>query len=112
MVVGEWVRNAFGAMRDRSVVISRRQLLRNATIIAAGATVLAKAVTATRSEADEVANEIEPGKLTKAVASYRTTPYKGQRCGECMYYKNPSSCSLVSGTISVAGWCKFYAKKS
>jgi hypothetical protein len=89
----------------QSTKISRRNLLRSATIIASGATVLATTITATHAEADS-------GKMTQAAAAYQTSPKSGQRCDGCAFFKAPSSCQLVDGTISPAGWCKFYAKKS
>lgn len=94
--------------KSRPVEISRRQLLRSATIVTSGAAILAIDVAALRAKAEQA----EPGKLTQAVASYQTSPKNGQRCVECAYFQSPSSCGLVSGTISRAGWCKFYLKKS
>lgn len=92
----------------RLVGISRRVLLGSGMIVAGGAAILATAVTATRARAEQA----EPGKLTQATAGYQTSPKNGQRCGDCAYFKEPQSCSLVSGAISRAGWCKFYSKKS
>ncbi len=93
---------------DRSVEISRRNLLGSAMVAAGGAAVLATVATVTRAEAEQP----ELGKLTQAKAGYRTSPKNGQRCADCAYFKEPSSCNLVSGTISRGGWCKFYLKKS
>lgn len=94
--------------KSRSIEISRRQLLRNATIATSGAAILAIDVTPLRAKAEQA----EPGKLTKAKADYQTSPKNGQRCMDCAYFQPPSSCGLVSGTISRAGWCKFWLKKS
>ncbi len=85
--------------------VSRRTLLRSAATIASGAVVLAAAITATHAEADS-------SKMTQAAAAYQTSPKSGQRCDSCAFFKAPSSCQLVDGTISPVGWCKFYAKKS
>jgi hypothetical protein len=95
------------AAPHQSVEISRRNLLGSAMIVAGGAAVLAGAVTATRAEAENA----ETGKLLQATAGYRTSPKNGQRCADCAYFIEPSSCNLVSGTISRVGWCKFYLKK-
>jgi hypothetical protein len=93
-----------GARRQR-VGISRRNLLGSAMIVAGDAAVLAAAVAAARAEA-------EAGKVTQTTAGYQASPKNGQRCMDCRYFKEPLSCNLVSGTISRAGWCKFYSKKS
>jgi hypothetical protein len=83
--------------------VSRRSLLRGATIIAGGAAVLATALTANRAEA---------AKMSQAAAGYQPSPKSGQRCDGCALYDPPASCKLVDGAISPAGWCKFYQKKS
>jgi hypothetical protein len=86
-------------------VVSRRNLLRKATIIAGGAAVLAGAISATHAEAEVV-------KIQQAAAGYQTTPKNGQSCADCTHFIAPSSCKLVDGTISSAGWCKLFAAKS
>ncbi len=95
-----------GAQLQR-IEISRRSLLGGGMMIAGGVAVLATAAVATRASAAET----EPVKLSQAEAGYQTSPKNGQRCADCTYFKAPSSCNLVSGSISRAGWCKkFYAK--
>jgi hypothetical protein len=83
--------------------VSRRSLLRGATIVAGGAVVLASAMTANRADA---------AKMSQAAAAYQPSPKSGQRCDGCALYDPPASCKLVDGAISPAGWCKFYQKKS
>ncbi|HUO94031.1 MAG TPA: high-potential iron-sulfur protein [Rhizomicrobium sp.] len=78
---------------------SRRQLFRGAAVCLAGAAVLAS----TDAEA----------KMAQKAAGYQETPAKdGSDCANCALFKAPSSCTLVDGTISPNGWCRFYAKKS
>jgi hypothetical protein len=36
---------------------------------------------------------------------------KGEKCSQCRFFKAPSSCSIVTGTISPNGWCTAWAKK-
>lgn len=83
--------------------VSRRQLLRNATLIAGGAAALATAITAQRAEA---------GQMTKQAAGYQATPKGEQRCDGCSLFQAPSSCKFVAGDISPTGWCRLYAKKT
>ena len=43
---------------------------------------------------------------------YQDKPGKsGQKCSGCKFFKAPSSCSVVTGTISPNGWCVAWAKK-
>ena len=80
--------------------VSRRHLLRGATLTACGAAVLAIAAT-----------PAEAGAVTQAAAGYQTTPKGDQRCDNCALFVAPTSCKFVAGVISPSGWCKLYAKK-
>jgi hypothetical protein len=51
-------------------------------------------------------------KMAQKAAGYQTTAKNGQSCANCALFKAPSSCTLVDGTISPDGWCRFYAKKT
>jgi hypothetical protein len=82
--------------------VSRRHLLRGATITACGAAVLAVAATAVPAQA---------GPISQATAAYQATPKGDQRCDNCSLFVAPASCKFVAGTISPSGWCKLYAKK-
>jgi anaerobic selenocysteine-containing dehydrogenase len=87
----------------KTTEVSRRSLLKNATIMAGGAAVLTTAMTATSAQAD---------KMAQAAAAYQTKPKDGAQCDGCALFQGPSSCQLVDGTISPSGWCKFWAKKN
>ena len=81
--------------------ISRRDLFRGAA-----ATVGAAAI---------VAGTVMPAeaKMAQKAAGYQETPAKdGSNCASCALFKAPSSCTLVDGTVSPNGWCRFYSKKS
>jgi hypothetical protein len=82
--------------------VSRRNLLRGATLAAGGAAFLAATMTAQRAEA----------KMAQTAAGYQTTPKDGKRCSDCAVFVAPSSCRLVDGTISPEGYCRFFVKKS
>ena len=90
-------------VRSSAVEFSRRQLLRNATLIAGSAAVLATALTAGCAEA---------GAMTQKAAGYQATPKGAQQCSTCSLFQAPSSCKLVAGEISPTGWCRLYVKKS
>jgi anaerobic selenocysteine-containing dehydrogenase len=81
--------------------VSRRELFRGVAIAAGGAAALAGMVTAAQA------------KMTEKAAGYQETPGKdGSNCSTCALFQAPSSCTLIDGTISPNGWCRFYSKKS
>jgi len=87
--------------RDSDVAaVSRRQLLRGAAI-AAGAAAIAVGVVGPAE-----------AKMSEKAAGYQETPKDGASCASCALFKAPNSCTLVDGTISPDGWCRFYSKKS
>jgi hypothetical protein len=87
----------------KSSEVSRRSLLKNATMMAGGAAALAATIAATPAEAD---------KMSQKGALYQETPKNGQQCDGCALFKAPASCTIVDGTISPTGWCRFFSKKS
>lgn len=80
--------------------LSRRQVLHGACIAAGGAAVLVGSVMPAQA------------KMTQKAAGYQEKPNNGASCASCALFQPPNACSLVDGTISPAGWCRFYAKKS
>lgn len=80
--------------------ISRRQVLRSAAIAAGAAGALVGTVLPAQA------------KMTQKAAGYQEKPQNGQSCSSCALFKAPDACTLVDGTISPDGWCRFYAKKS
>jgi hypothetical protein len=57
------------------------------------------------------AGSANAGKMIQSVASYQTSPKGDQKCDNCLLFQAPAACQVVDGTISPAGWCKFWAKK-
>ena len=82
--------------------VSRRQLLRSATVTMCGAAVMVTSAT----------QPAKAGQVTQAAAAYQPTPKGDQRCDGCSLFQAPSSCKFVAGTISPSGWCKHYVKKN
>jgi hypothetical protein len=67
------------------------------------ATEAALSVTAAPARADD----------NKAQYKYQDTPGTGgAKCSGCSLFSAPSSCSLVTGTISPNGWCTAFSAKS
>jgi len=90
-------------MSDETGAVSRRSLLRGASVLAGGAAILAGSIASVQAQS---------GKMAQDAASYQSSPKNGQKCLDCSFFVSPSSCKLVDGSISPAGWCKFWAKKS
>jgi hypothetical protein len=80
--------------------ISRRNLLRNGAL--AGMSLLALAGMAGTAIA----------KMAQKAAGYIDKSKNDQKCSNCALFKTPDSCTLVDGSISPDGWCRFYSKKS
>lgn len=84
--------------------VSRRQLFHTVAVAVGSAAVLAAAAA--------IPQRAEAGAMTKQAAGYKDTPKGDQRCDNCAQFKAPSSCNLVAGDISPAGWCRLWVKKS
>lgn len=91
-------------MSSKSAVVSRRNLLWCATLVAGSTAVLGSSVAP--------AGAADAGKMSQKAATYQSSPKNGQKCLDCSFFVQPSSCKLVDGTISPVGWCKFFAKKT
>ncbi len=50
--------------------------------------------------------------MAQTAVTYQTTPKGDQQCSNCSLFQPPSACTLVDGTISPSGWCKFWVKKA
>jgi hypothetical protein len=88
---------------DDKAEVSRRNLLRNATIAAGGGAIFAAAMIADSAKA---ANQI-----SQAAAAYQTIPKNGAQCDICALFTPPISCTLVQGNISTQGWCKYFTPR-
>jgi anaerobic selenocysteine-containing dehydrogenase len=53
-----------------------------------------------------------PKKFSQQQAHYQTVPKSGQRCQNCALWQSPTSCQVVDGQVSPAGWCMLYQGKS
>jgi hypothetical protein len=49
-------------------------------------------------------------KLAKSYAEYGQAKKGGDQCQECRWFRMPSSCELVEGSISPTGWCRFFTE--
>ena len=97
-----------------SAEVSRRSILRNASLTAGGIAMLGAlmaggaAMLGTMVSGSREAAALT--KMTPMAVSYQGTPQGPQRCDNCTQFETPAACKVVSGTIAAAGWCKLYAK--
>jgi hypothetical protein len=82
---------------------SRREVLRRAPTCAALARVMLSA--GPRAALGQQ-------KATKAMVQYQDSPKAGHQCSSCSNFVSPSSCKVVSGTVSPRGWCAIWTPKS
>jgi len=94
------VNNADSGADAARAGVSRRNLLQGAAITVGGVAMLVAAVAPAEA------------KMAQQAAGYQDSPKNGAQCSTCALFKAPASCTLVDGTISANGWCKFYAKKT
>ena len=81
--------------------LSRRRLLRGATI-AIGAGALA-AITLVASPASAGA------KFSQKMAQYQPTPKGPQNGGNCVQFQPDTACKVVDGKVAASGWCMLYS---
>ncbi len=86
--------------RDQANEFSRRTTLLRSAACAAGA--IASLLPVREAAA----------KMAQTGVAYQTTPKGDQQCSNCSLFQPPSACTLVDGTISPSGWCKFWVKKA
>jgi len=51
-------------------------------------------------------------KMKQSSVEYQDTPKGDQQCSNCSLFQEPDACTIVDGSISPAGWCKFWVKKA
>jgi len=74
-----------------NLLLSRRNLIRRAAVVAGGGVM---------------------AKVAPSAAQYQATPKGGAQCSGCTSFIAPGSCKMVSGAISPSGWCILFAAKS
>ena len=51
------------------------------------------------------------GRIEKAAAEYVARAEGSRRCAGCSMFRPPHGCTLVEGSISPRGVCKFWERK-
>ncbi len=91
-------------MTDDANEISRRRLLRGATLVAGGGALVGAGLMASTAAAQ--------AKVTQQLANYQAKPNGDARCDGCSQWQAPSSCKVVQGEISPSGWCTLFVAKT
>jgi hypothetical protein len=54
---------------------------------------------------------VNPGvaKFSPEAVHYQPTPNDWQKCLFCTYFQAPTTCVIVTGTVSSSGWCTHFA---
>jgi hypothetical protein len=86
-------------IKPAGVPVSRRGFLRKTVLGAAAAAGAAIPAGVTPASAK--------ARVSKAAAHYQDHPNKSQHCGGCVHFVF-GSCTIVEGSISSNGWCKFF----
>jgi anaerobic selenocysteine-containing dehydrogenase len=93
-------------MSDRPTPCERRVSRRDFLNVAAvgGGAIVALGMSSSASAATK--------KFSQKQAHYQPVPKSGQRCQNCSLWQAPTSCQVVEGQVSPAGWCILYQAKS
>lgn len=47
-------------------------------------------------------------KTSKDAVNYQDQPKNSDKCSQCRFFSEPSSCDIVEGEISPEGWCNLF----
>jgi len=83
-----------------STELSRRTVLLQGAVCAAGAVGLIGATT-----------QAKAAKVSQKAVSYQDSPKGSQQCSNCNLFQAPNLCKSVDGTVSPSGWCRIWVKK-
>ena len=86
---------------DQQSKMSRRSVLKRATLLA-GAAVTAAVLPHKQALAQ---------KASKEAMKYQDKPNGDKQCSNCLQFVPPDSCKVVEGTISPNGYCIAWVKK-
>ena len=45
---------------------------------------------------------------SKQEVNYVAMSTSSERCSECVHWRAPDKCEIVTGAISPSGWCKYF----
>ena len=94
-------------------ITTRRRILRVGFALAGGTVAIASA---RAGDSDPAAAQppaapqpAAPVKFTPEAVHYQATPNDWQKCLFCQYFKEPSTCGILTEPVSKNGWCDHFA---
>jgi hypothetical protein len=86
---------------------TRRRIVRAGFALAGGAVAIASA---RAGDSDPATTQpAAPMKLTPEAVHYQAMPNDWQKCLFCQYFKEPSTCGILTVPVSKNGWCDHFA---
>jgi hypothetical protein len=90
---------------------TRRRIMKAAFAVLGGGGVAIGSARA--GEGDPVENrateQVPPAKFTPEAVHYQAAPNDWQKCLFCQYFKEPSTCGILTVPVSRNGWCDHFA---
>jgi hypothetical protein len=90
--------------RNNDADTTRRRILRAGLAVGAVATGVARAAD-NPPAGNPAAGQPVQEKFAPEAVGYQPTPNDWQKCLFCTYFQAPSTCAIVTGTVSSKGWC-------
>ena len=92
-----------------NVDATRRRILRAGLSVVGGAVASGAGQAADNAPAgNQAAGQPPQEKFSPEAVGYQPTPNDWQKCLFCSYFQAPSTCAIVTGTVSSKGWCTRY----
>jgi hypothetical protein len=84
---------------------TRRRMLRAGLSVVGGAIAIGTGRADDKAPAGNQASGQPAEKFAPEAVGYQPTPNDWQKCLFCTYFQAPSTCAIVTGTVSSKGWC-------
>jgi hypothetical protein len=88
-------------------ITTRRRILQAGLALTGGTIAIGSARAGDSDPA--TAQPAPPTKFTPEAVHYRATPNDWQKCLFCQYFKEPSTCGILTEPVSKNGWCDHFA---
>jgi hypothetical protein len=88
---------------------TRRRILKAGLAVVGGAVAVGTAQAADNAAGENRPTQQPPAtKFTPEAVHYQPTPKDWEKCLFCSFFQAPSTCLIVSGTVSKQGWCDHF----
>jgi hypothetical protein len=97
--------------RDEAIT-TRRRILQAGFALAGGTAAIGSARAGDSDPATAPSSAPQPAaptKFTPEAVHYQATPNDWQKCLFCQYFKEPSTCGILTEPVSKNGWCDHFA---